>query len=63
MDALVQEGILGQEAVRGVGNVRLNPDPMLPGFSVGRVLDKTQAVADAYGIGHVTTDLDESLVR
>src|SRR5688572_33056496 len=30
---------------------------------VGRVLDKTQAVADEYGIGHVTTDLDESLAR
>jgi 2-hydroxy-4-carboxymuconate semialdehyde hemiacetal dehydrogenase len=30
---------------------------------VGRVLDKTQAVADEYGIGHVTTELDESLAR
>lgn len=39
LDALVQEGILGQETVRGVGNVRLNPDPMLPGFSVGVTID------------------------
>jgi len=28
---------------------------------VGRELDKTQAVADKYGIGHCTTDLAESL--
>ena len=30
---------------------------------VGRERDKTQAVADQYGIGHVATDLDESLAR
>ncbi|MEO6571495.1 MAG: Gfo/Idh/MocA family oxidoreductase [Ilumatobacteraceae bacterium] len=30
---------------------------------VGRTLDKTQQVADRYGIGHVTTDLDETLAR
>ncbi len=30
---------------------------------VGRTLDKTQAVADEYGIDHVTTDLAESLAR
>lgn len=28
---------------------------------VGRTLDKTRAVADKYGIGHVTTDLAEAL--
>lgn len=30
---------------------------------VGRELGKTQAVADKYGIGHVTTDLNDSLAR
>lgn len=30
---------------------------------VGRTLDKTQAVAERYGIEHVTTDLAESLAR
>ncbi len=30
---------------------------------VGRELGKTQAVADKYGIGHVTTDLKDSLAR
>jgi 2-hydroxy-4-carboxymuconate semialdehyde hemiacetal dehydrogenase len=30
---------------------------------VGRELDKTRAVADKYGIGHVTTDLADSLAR
>lgn len=30
---------------------------------VGRVHDKTKAVAEEYGIGHVTTELDETLAR
>lgn len=30
---------------------------------IGREFDKTRAVADEYGIGHVTTDLDETLAR
>jgi len=30
---------------------------------IGREYDKTKAVADEYGIGHVTTDLDETLAR
>ena len=30
---------------------------------IGRDLDKTRVVADDYGIGHVTTDLDETLAR
>jgi len=30
---------------------------------VGRTLDKTRAVADKYGIGHVTTDLADALAR
>jgi 2-hydroxy-4-carboxymuconate semialdehyde hemiacetal dehydrogenase len=30
---------------------------------VGREFDKTKAVADQYGIGHVTTDLADSLAR
>jgi len=30
---------------------------------VGRLQEKTQAIADQYGIGHVTTDLAESLAR
>jgi 2-hydroxy-4-carboxymuconate semialdehyde hemiacetal dehydrogenase len=30
---------------------------------IGRELDKTREVADRYGIGHVTTELDETLAR
>ena len=30
---------------------------------VGRELDATQKVAEKYGVGHVTTDLDETLAR
>jgi 2-hydroxy-4-carboxymuconate semialdehyde hemiacetal dehydrogenase len=30
---------------------------------IGRDLDKTKVVADEYGIGHVTTDLDDTLAR
>ena len=30
---------------------------------VGRTLEKTQAVADAYGIAHVSTNLAEALVE
>ena len=30
---------------------------------VGRTLEATQAVAEKYGVGHVTTDLDETLSR
>jgi 2-hydroxy-4-carboxymuconate semialdehyde hemiacetal dehydrogenase len=30
---------------------------------VGRVLDKTQQVAARFGVGHVTTNLEETLVR
>lgn len=30
---------------------------------VGRTLEKTQAVADKYGIGHVATDLEEALAE
>ncbi|MFC7401223.1 Ppx/GppA family phosphatase [Citricoccus sp. GCM10030269] len=39
LDALVQEGILGREGTPGVGHLYLNPDPMLPGFSVGVTSD------------------------
>jgi 2-hydroxy-4-carboxymuconate semialdehyde hemiacetal dehydrogenase len=30
---------------------------------VGRVLDKTQEVARRFGVGHVTTNLDETLAN
>lgn len=30
---------------------------------VGRTLEKTQAIADKYGIGHVTEDLEDTLAR
>lgn len=39
LDALIQEGLLGRDSIPGVGNVALNPDPMLPGFSVGVTSD------------------------
>jgi exopolyphosphatase / guanosine-5'-triphosphate,3'-diphosphate pyrophosphatase len=39
LDALVQEGLLGRENTPGVGHLYLNPDPMLPGFSVGVTSD------------------------
>ena len=36
LDALMLDGVLGRDGAPGVvGHVNLNPDPTLPGFSVG----------------------------
>jgi 2-hydroxy-4-carboxymuconate semialdehyde hemiacetal dehydrogenase len=49
------------------GQKHLDALKMIDGVQVtsviGRELDKTQEVAKKYGIGHVTTNLDESLAR
>jgi 2-hydroxy-4-carboxymuconate semialdehyde hemiacetal dehydrogenase len=55
--ALAGAGAFGIKHLDGIKNI--------PGIQVislvGRELDKTRLVADKYGIGHVTTDLAESL--
>ncbi|HSJ92235.1 MAG TPA: Gfo/Idh/MocA family oxidoreductase [Ilumatobacter sp.] len=57
--ALAGAGAFGIKHLDGLRNI----DGVEVTSLVGRVLDKTQAVADEYGIGHVTTELDESLAR
>jgi 2-hydroxy-4-carboxymuconate semialdehyde hemiacetal dehydrogenase len=49
--ALAGAGAFGIKLIEGVEVVSL----------IGRELDKTQEVADKYGISHVTTDLNDSL--
>lgn len=55
--ALAGAGAFGIKHLDGIQNI---PDVQVVSL-VGRELDKTRAVAEKYGIGHVTTDLDESL--
>jgi 2-hydroxy-4-carboxymuconate semialdehyde hemiacetal dehydrogenase len=55
--ALAGAGAFGIKHLDGIRNI---PDVEVVSL-VGRRLDQTQAVADQYGIGHVTTDLDEAL--
>lgn len=57
--ALAGAGAFGIKHLDGLRNI----DGVEVTSLVGRLLDKTQAVADEYGIGHVTTDLGESLAR
>jgi 2-hydroxy-4-carboxymuconate semialdehyde hemiacetal dehydrogenase len=57
--ALAGAGAFGIKHLDGLRNI----DDVVVTSLVGRELDKTKAVADEYGIGHVTTDLDESLAR
>ena len=57
--ALAGAGAFGVKHLDGLRNI----DGVEVTSLVGRVLDKTREVADEYGIGHVTTDLDESLAR
>lgn len=57
--ALAGAGAFGIKHLDGLRNI----DGVEVTSLVGRLRDKTQAVADEYGIGHVTTDLDESLAR
>jgi len=57
--ALAGAGAFGEKHLDGLRNIN--------GVSVtsliGRTLESTQKVADKYGIGHVTTDLNETLAR
>ncbi len=55
--ALAGAGAFGIKHLDGIQNI---PDVEVVSL-VGRELDKTQAVAKKYGIGHVATDLGESL--
>jgi 2-hydroxy-4-carboxymuconate semialdehyde hemiacetal dehydrogenase len=55
--ALAGAGAFGIKHLDGLRNI---PDVKVISL-IGRELAKTQEVADKYGIGHVTTDLSESL--
>ena len=55
--ALAGAGAFGIKHLDGIANI----DGVEVVSVVGRLLDKTQAVADKYGIGHATTELGESL--
>lgn len=57
--ALAGAGAFGEKHLDGLKNI----DGVEVVSLVGRRLDATQAVADKYGIGHVTTELAESLAR
>jgi 2-hydroxy-4-carboxymuconate semialdehyde hemiacetal dehydrogenase len=57
--ALAGAGAFGVKHLDGLANV----DGVEVTSLVGRTLEKTQQVADKYGIGHVTTDLADSLGR
>ncbi|MDE0279466.1 MAG: Gfo/Idh/MocA family oxidoreductase [Gammaproteobacteria bacterium] len=55
--ALAGAGAFGIKHLDGIRNI----DGVEVVSLVGRVLDKTLPVAEQYGIGHATTDLEESL--
>jgi 2-hydroxy-4-carboxymuconate semialdehyde hemiacetal dehydrogenase len=55
--ALAGAGAFGIKHLDGIRNI----DGVEVISLIGRELDKTQEVAQKYGIGHVTTDLNESL--
>ena len=57
--ALAGAGAFGQKHLDGLKLI----DGVQVTSLIGRELDKTQEVAKKYGIGHVTTSLDESLAR
>ncbi|MDF1681216.1 Gfo/Idh/MocA family oxidoreductase [Ponticaulis sp.] len=57
--ALAGAGAFGEKHLDGLAKI----DGVEVTSLVGRTLDKTQAIADKYGIGHVTTELDETLAR
>lgn len=57
--ALAGAGAFGAKHLDGIKNI----DGVEVVSLVGRTLEKTQKVADEYGIGHVATDLDEVLSR
>lgn len=57
--ALAGAGAFGIKHLDGLANI----DDVEVVSLVGRTLDNTKAVADDYGIGHVTTELADSLER
>ena len=57
--ALAGAGAFGEKHLDGLRNI----DGVEVVSLVGRTLEATRKVADKYGIGHVTTDLAESLAR
>lgn len=57
--ALAGAGAFGIKHLDGIKNI----DNVEVVSLVGRTLDKTQAIAEKYGIEHVTTELDDVLVR
>jgi 2-hydroxy-4-carboxymuconate semialdehyde hemiacetal dehydrogenase len=57
--ALAGAGAFGEKHLDGLKNINGVEVTSL----VGRRLEPTQAIADKYGIGHVTTDLADSLAR
>ena len=57
--AVAGAGAFGEKHLDGLKNI----DGVEVSSLVGRRLEATQAIADKYGIGHVTTDLSETLSR
>jgi 2-hydroxy-4-carboxymuconate semialdehyde hemiacetal dehydrogenase len=57
--AVAGAGAFGEKHLDGLKNIE---DVEVTSL-VGRRLEPTQAVADRYGVGHVTTDLSETLAR
>ena len=57
--ALAGAGAFGEKHLDGLKNI----DGVTVTSLIGRELDATKKVAEKYGIGHVTTDLDETLSR
>ncbi len=57
--ALAGAGAFGEKHLDGLKNI----DDVTVTSLIGRELDATKKVAEKYGIGHVTTDLDETLSR
>ena len=57
--ALAGAGAFGEKHLDGLKNI----DGVEVTSIVGRELDQTQTIAKKYGVGHVTTDLNETLAR
>ena len=57
--ALAGVGAFGEKHLDGLKNI----DGVTVTSIIGRELDATRKVAEKYGIGHATTDLDETLSR
>lgn len=57
--ALAGAGAFGEKHLDGLKNI----DGVTVTSIIGRKLEPTQKVAEKYGIGHVTTELDETLAR